>query len=78
MIALVVAATVFVHGIIAGSPDLLTKMIPSDAAIYSTVYLDPSASQKLNLNNVLSHFPQVKDQGTRDPLAARPRNGRRG
>jgi hypothetical protein len=49
-----------------GTGDHLSKLAPSDTAVYVTVYTDPSGGQKLNLNNLLNKFPAASDATKRD------------
>jgi hypothetical protein len=44
-----------------GTSDVLDRLVPSDTAAYVTVYLDPSAGQKLNLLNLSKKFPALGD-----------------
>ncbi len=46
-----------------GSGDQLTRLIPADTDVYATALLDPSMTQKLNLQSVLTHFPGMQDSG---------------
>jgi len=74
--AILVAALVVVGGIafaavkifnsVAGTSDVLAKMVPADADVYVTAYLDPGAGQKLNLRNLAHKFPAAagKDLGS--------------
>jgi hypothetical protein len=47
-------AAVFV---LRGSPERLSMRVPHDADFFATAYLDPSASQKLQLERILRRFP---------------------
>jgi hypothetical protein len=49
-----VAAVLFV---LRGTGDVLAQQVPDDAMMYATAYLDPSATQKINLNSLLDKFP---------------------
>lgn len=40
-----------------GSSDSLTRLVPSDATAYATVYLDPGLGQKLALRDLIKKFP---------------------
>ncbi|MGZ8652819.1 MAG: DUF3352 domain-containing protein [Actinomycetota bacterium] len=40
-----------------GSPDLLMRQVPAGADVVATIYLDPAASQKLNLFRMTGRFP---------------------
>ena len=68
--AVVTAAIVLAGGSLAISVvDLLgpaeddaLELVPADAAIYTNVFLDPSASQKLALDDLLAHFPEATDR----------------
>ncbi|MFN2544196.1 MAG: DUF3352 domain-containing protein [Actinomycetota bacterium] len=74
VVAIAVAAVLVLGGIAAavgffllrGSPDVLSKMAPADADVYVTVYLDPSAGQKLALRSLASRFPAVGKNGVQD------------
>ena len=46
-----------------GSPDVMTRMVPSNTDVYATVYLDPSLKQKMNLRGLLGKFPQLRSNG---------------
>lgn len=48
--------------ILRGTGDVLVDNVPSDALVYATAYLDPSADQKLNLASLLRKFPAVEDE----------------
>jgi hypothetical protein len=43
-----------------GTGDVLAGVVPGDTDVYVTVYLDPSASQKLNLKRLVGAFPQLE------------------
>jgi hypothetical protein len=43
-----------------GAGDVMDRMVPNDADVYATVYLDPSLSQKMNLQSLIGHFPALK------------------
>jgi hypothetical protein len=43
-----------------GSGDVLAQMVPSDADVYVTAYLDPSLSQKLHLRTLVGKFPGLR------------------
>ncbi|TMD08203.1 MAG: DUF3352 domain-containing protein [Chloroflexi bacterium] len=43
-----------------GAGDVVDRMVPNDADVYATVYLDPSLSQKMNLQGLIGHFPALK------------------
>lgn len=43
----------------AGAPDVVDRMVPSDADVYATVLLDPSLSQKLNLKGLVGNVPSL-------------------
>lgn len=45
-----------------GSGDQLVRMVPANADVYATVLLDPSLSQKRNLESFLEHFPKLHSQ----------------
>jgi hypothetical protein len=44
-----------------GTEDVLARMVPDDASVYVTGYLDPSAGQKLALRSMLEKFPETED-----------------
>ncbi|HEV3473287.1 MAG TPA: DUF3352 domain-containing protein [Actinomycetota bacterium] len=49
--------------------DEALQLVPPDAAIYTNVFLDPSTSQKLALDDLLAHFPAAGDRaGARDRI----------
>jgi hypothetical protein len=43
-----------------GAGDVVDRMVPNDTDVYATVFLDPSLSQKLNLQSLIGHFPALK------------------
>ena len=43
-----------------GAGDVVDRMVPNDADVYATVYLDPSLSQKMSLQGLIGHFPALK------------------
>jgi uncharacterized protein DUF3352 len=43
-----------------GTSDVLQRMVPADADVYATAYLDPSLSQKLHLRTLAGKFPALK------------------
>jgi hypothetical protein len=43
-----------------GTSDVLQRMVPADADVYATAYLDPSLSQKLHLRTMAGKFPALK------------------
>jgi hypothetical protein len=63
----VVAAIVVVLGagaaaaffMMRGSSEQLTGLVPADADVFATVYLDPSAGQKINLVALAAKFPKL-------------------
>jgi hypothetical protein len=63
----VVAAVVLVLGagaaaaffMMRGSSEQLTGLVPADADVFATVYLDPSAGQKVNLLTLAARFPKL-------------------
>jgi hypothetical protein len=59
----VVAGYLFIF---AAHPDRLARAVPSGAALYGTVYLQPSAGQKLNLAALLGHVPGFADASSLD------------
>jgi len=40
---------------------VLVEMVPADASIYATAYLDPAAEQKVKVRNLVGKFPALKD-----------------
>src|SRR5207244_11202678 len=46
-----------------GSSDTITAMVPDDASVYATVYLDPALGQKLALRSLFSKFPATDTTG---------------
>jgi hypothetical protein len=48
-----------------GSPDRMAPMVPADATVYATVYLDPSAGQKVNVVSLAGRFPALEDEQAR-------------
>ena len=63
------ALALSVTGFFAPAEDDALDLIPRDAAIYVNVFLDPSPSQKLALDDLLAHFPQARDRdAARDRL----------
>jgi hypothetical protein len=66
VVALVVVAGIAVGALafaLRGSSDTITKLVPSDASVYATVYLDPALSQKLAIRNLMKKFPAVDTTG---------------
>lgn len=57
LIAAGAAATVMIA--LRGTSDVLLNKAPDDSLIYATVYLDPAASQKMNIESLLGKFPNV-------------------
>ena len=52
-----------------GTGDELAKLVPANTDIYATVLLDPSLTQKRNLQSVLERFPQFHtDQDIRNKI----------
>jgi hypothetical protein len=45
-----------------GTGDVLQQMVPADADVYATAYLDPSLSQKLHLRSLIGKFPALSGQ----------------
>lgn len=70
VLAVVLAATFIAGGSFAVSvADLLSpahddavELVPPDVAIYANVFLDPSAPQKLALDDLLAHFPGAENR----------------
>jgi hypothetical protein len=46
-------------GLARGTADVVDRMVPNDADIYATLYLDPSLSQKRNIQGLVGHFPAL-------------------
>jgi hypothetical protein len=49
-----------------GTSDIVMEMVPDDAAVYATAYLDPAAGQKLNVRSLLQKFPELRDMDELD------------
>ena len=47
-------------GLARGAGDVVDRMVPNDADVYATLYLDPSLSQKMNLQGLIGHVPALK------------------
>jgi hypothetical protein len=52
--------------IFAAAPDRAARAVPADAAVYATVYLQPSAGQRMNLGALLGSVPGFADQASLD------------
>ena len=63
VIAGVAFAAVIIFHKVAGTSDVLAKMVPAQADVYVTAYLDPSASQKLHLRSLANKFPAAGGGG---------------
>lgn len=50
----------------AAQPDRMARAVPGDASLYATVYLQPSAGQKLNLASLLGNVPGFADTSSLD------------
>jgi hypothetical protein len=61
--AVVVAGYVFVF---AGANDRAAHAVPADATAYATLYLEPSAGQKMNLAALLGNVPGFADASSLD------------
>jgi hypothetical protein len=66
LVALVAGVAVVVGGGVAlaffmmrGSPERLADTVPSQADVFVTIYLDPSAGQKVNLLGLARQFPDL-------------------
>jgi hypothetical protein len=46
-------------GLARGTGDVVDRMVPNDAEVYATLYLDPSLSQKRNIQGLIGHFPAL-------------------
>ena len=55
-------ALVVVTGLLRGTGDVVDRMVPGDAGVYATAYLDPSLSQKLDLQALVRHIPALQGQ----------------
>jgi hypothetical protein len=49
-----------------GTSDIVMEMVPDDASVYATAYLDPAAGQKLNVRSLLQRFPELRDMDELD------------
>lgn len=56
-----IGAAVWAMLALRGTSDIVMEMVPSDASVYATAYLDPAAGQKLNLRSLLQKFPELRD-----------------
>ncbi|HEX6493803.1 MAG TPA: DUF3352 domain-containing protein [Candidatus Dormibacteraeota bacterium] len=54
------AALALYIGLARGAGDVVDRMVPNDADVYATLYLDPSLSQKMNLQGLIGHVPALK------------------
>jgi hypothetical protein len=52
--------------IFAAAPDRAARAVPADAAVYATLYLQPSAGQRMNLGALLGTVPGFADQASLD------------
>lgn len=75
LVALVAGVVVVVGGGVAlafftmrGAPEQLVSVVPAEADVFVTVYLDPSAGQKVNLLRLAGQFP---DLGKEQDLSGR-------
>lgn len=64
-VALLAAGAAVAFFMLRGSPDRIAPMVPADATAYVTVYLDPSAGQKVNVLALAGRFPAFRDEGAR-------------
>jgi len=70
VVGIVLAAVLIVVGaagaaaflMLRGSDEVILGKIPGDADVVVTAYLDPAASQKLNLLRMASRFPDIGDE----------------
>jgi hypothetical protein len=60
-VALVLAAGGAAFFLLKGTGDVIDRLIPSSTNIYVTAYLDPAASQKVNLLRVSKKFPALQN-----------------
>jgi hypothetical protein len=56
-----IGAAVWAMLALRGTSDIVMEMVPDDASIYATAYLDPAAGQKLNLRSLLQRFPDLRE-----------------
>jgi hypothetical protein len=56
-----IGAAVWAMLALRGTSDIVMEMVPDDASVYATAYLDPAAGQKLNLRSLLQKFPDLRD-----------------
>jgi hypothetical protein len=65
VLALVVGAAAFA-GVklfaLRGTSDVLVRMVPADADVYASVYLDPSLGQKVAIRALAAKFPATRNQ----------------
>jgi hypothetical protein len=61
LVVVVIAAAAFAFFALRGSGEILARSVPDDADVYFTAYLNPSAGQKLSLQNLLHKFPKTSD-----------------
>ncbi|HEY2702494.1 MAG TPA: DUF3352 domain-containing protein [Candidatus Dormibacteraeota bacterium] len=54
--------TALFMGLARGTGDVVDRMVPNDADVYATLLLDPSLSQKRNIQGLLSHLPALHTQ----------------
>jgi uncharacterized protein DUF3352 len=52
--------------VFAASPDRAARAVPAGTAVYGTLYLQPSAGQKMNLAALLGHVPGLGDATSLD------------
>ena len=57
LVVLGVGGSAFAFMKLRGSSDLLMRQVPAGADVVATVYLDPAASQKVNLFRMTGRFP---------------------
>ena len=70
IVALIAAAIVVVAGaaiattmyVLRGADETLATKVPASTDVFGTVYLDPSASQKVNLFRLTEKFPALGDE----------------
>jgi Protein of unknown function (DUF3352) len=62
VVLVLIAAGTWAFVALRGTEDVLVQVVPGDASVYLTAYLDPSAGQKLAVRSLLEKFPQTEDQ----------------
>lgn len=79
LVAIGVLAVVLLAGIgaagyfvskLGGSPEELTTEVPASSTVFVSMYLDPSAAQKINVRKILERFPSLPGKGDPQELIA--------